>query len=59
MTEPLVTEFGRRDRSAITARAQWLHRNAPMEWDAAMKQAHREASNERHSTVPLRDGGRA
>lgn len=53
----LITEFGRRDRAAIIARAKELH--ARMEWCAAVKQAHREASDElrlrfgRHSTIAI------
>lgn len=52
----LISEFGRRDRAAVIARAKELH--ARMGWDAAMAQAHREASDElrarfnRHTTVP-------
>ena len=51
----LITEFGRRDRAAIIARAKELH--ARMEWNAAVRQANREASDElrarfnRHSAV--------
>lgn len=52
----LITEYGRRDRAAVIARAKELHQR--MEWGAAVKQAHREASDElrerfnRVSTVP-------
>jgi len=53
----LITEFGRRDRAAIIARAKELH--ARMEWGAAVAHAHREASEElrarfnRSTTIPL------
>lgn len=52
----LVTEFGRRDRAAIIARAKEHHRF--MEWGAAVLKAQREASAElrerfnRQTTVP-------
>lgn len=52
----LITEFARRDRAAIIARAKEHHR--VMEWGAAVLKANREASDElrerfnRHSTAP-------
>lgn len=51
----LITDYGRRDRAAVIARAKELH--ARMEWGAAVTQANREASEElrarfnRHVTV--------
>lgn len=53
----LITEFGRRDRAAIIARAKEHHRL--MEWGAAVIKAQREASDElrakfnRSTTMPL------
>lgn len=53
----LITEYGRRDRAAVIARAKEHHQF--MEWGAAVLKANREASDElrarfnRHTTIAI------